>query len=66
MISTPTTLSEGSDEEYDACSQDFPRNHLQKGEISKKNVESDTINGKSRLDAFIECTRDEVDVGFSD
>ena len=61
MISTPTTLSEGSDEEYDVCLQDFHRNHLHKKGISKKNEESEGSDGTRRLDAFVECTRDEED-----
>ena len=60
MISTPTTLSEGSDEEYDVCLQDFHQNHLVK-KGTKKNEESERSDGTRRLDAFVECTRDDED-----
>ena len=66
MISTPTTLSEGSDEEYDICLQDFNHNHLHKKVISKKNEQSESADSTRRLDAFINCTKDAEDYSFSD
>ena len=54
--STPTTLSECSDEDCDVCTLDSRLLNLTKKEESKKRDESTCVGGARRLSVFLKYT----------
>ena len=56
---TPTTVSEASDEECETSSQDFKTSKIHKTGFLKRDDSTVCMNGAKRLGAFVNCTKDE-------